>query len=61
MFPVKGAILVKFQFFLGITPIFTGGIVPSLAYGTLQSDKLYRRFLAGHNLLLPIIYKVLLK
>jgi hypothetical protein len=52
MFSVKGTILVKFQFFLGITPVFLGCIIPSFTFGALQRNKFNRGLFTGH--LLPL-------
>jgi hypothetical protein len=48
MFPVKRAILLKFQLFLGIPPVFTGGIVLPLALGALERYQFHHLFLARH-------------
>jgi hypothetical protein len=48
MFPVKGAIFVEFQLFLGIAPVFAGSIIPPLALTTLQSHQFHRSLLARH-------------
>jgi hypothetical protein len=46
--PVKWAVLVQFQFFLGVSPVFLGGVVLPLAFGTLQGDEFNRRLFACH-------------
>jgi hypothetical protein len=48
MFPVKGAIFVEFQFFLGIAPVFTGGVIPPFTLTALQSYQFHRRIFARH-------------
>ena len=48
MFPVKGTIFVKFKFFLGITPVFLGSIVPPFTFTALQCYKLNSRFFSSH-------------
>jgi hypothetical protein len=44
MFPVKGAILLEFQFFLGIPPVFFGGVILPLTFSALQSYQFHRCF-----------------
>jgi cellulose synthase/poly-beta-1,6-N-acetylglucosamine synthase-like glycosyltransferase len=41
MFPVKGAIFVKFQLFLGIAPVYLGGIVFPFTFIAMQRNKFY--------------------
>jgi hypothetical protein len=48
MFAVERAVFFQFQLFLGIPPVFLGGVVLSFALGTLQGDKLNRRLFACH-------------
>jgi hypothetical protein len=43
MFSVKGTVFIKLQFLLDIPPIFLGGVILPLAFGTLQGDKFNRR------------------
>jgi hypothetical protein len=49
MFSVERAILFKFDFTLGIPPVFFGCIVFPLAFGTLQCDKFNSGLFACHN------------
>jgi hypothetical protein len=53
MLPVKGTILIKFKFFLGIPPVFFGGIVFPLTFTALQGYQLHRRLFTRHILPLP--------
>jgi hypothetical protein len=46
---VERAVFVQFQLFLGIPPVFLGGVVSSFALGTLHGDDFNRRLLACHN------------
>jgi hypothetical protein len=46
--PVKGTVFAKFQFFLGVAPVFLGGIIAPLALTALQGYQFYCRFLARH-------------
>jgi hypothetical protein len=55
MLPVKGAILLEFQFFLGIAPVFLGGIIPPLTFGALQGHQLHSGFFTGHILSLLLL------
>jgi hypothetical protein len=41
MLPIKGAILIKFQLFLDIPPIFLSGIIFPLTLGALQRNKFH--------------------
>jgi hypothetical protein len=50
MFPVKGAILIEFKFFLGIPPVLFGGVVFPLAFTALQGYQLHRRLFTRHIL-----------
>jgi hypothetical protein len=50
VFPVMGAVFLKFQFFLDITPVLAGGIIAPLALSALQGKQLHRRlFFTRHN------------
>jgi hypothetical protein len=44
MFAVEGAIFLEFQFFLGIPPIFFGGIIFPFTLTALQGDEFHRCF-----------------
>ena len=52
MFPVKRTIFFKFQLFLGITPVFSGGIVPAFTFAALHANQFHNLFLTRHKLLL---------
>jgi hypothetical protein len=53
MLPVKGTKFFKFQFFLGISPVFAGSIVAPLTLTALQRYQFYRSLLTRHNLTSP--------
>jgi hypothetical protein len=48
MLPVKRTVFFKFQLFLGIPPVFAGGIVPPLALAALKRYQFYNLFLTRH-------------
>jgi hypothetical protein len=52
MFPIKGAIFIKFKFFLGIPPVFFGRIVFPFTFAALQGHQFYRSFFGRHISLL---------
>jgi hypothetical protein len=52
MLPVKGTILVEFQLFLGISPVFFGRVVPPLTFTALKRNELNRCLFARHYLYL---------
>jgi hypothetical protein len=54
MFPVEGAILVEFKFFLGIPPVFFGGVIFPLTFTALQGHQFHRCLFARHILPLPV-------
>jgi hypothetical protein len=43
------AVLLQFQLFLGILPVFLGRIIAALAFGTLERDQFDGTFLGSHN------------
>jgi hypothetical protein len=49
MLPIERAIFVHLKLFLGIPPIFRGGIVPPFTLAALQGYQFNHRFLACHN------------
>jgi hypothetical protein len=54
--PVEGTILVEFKFFLGIPPVFFGGIVFPLTFTTLQGYQFHRGLFARH--ILPLLVQI---
>ena len=54
MLPVKGTVLLEFKLFLGIPPVFAGGIVSPFTLGTLEGYQFCYLFLACHILLLNL-------
>jgi hypothetical protein len=48
MFPVKGAVFLEFQLFLGIPPVFFGGIITPFALSALQGYQFHRGLFACH-------------
>ena len=46
---VKGTILFEFQLFLGVPPVFAGGIISPLTLAALERNQLHHLFLACHT------------
>jgi hypothetical protein len=59
MLPVKGAILAQFQLFLGIAPVFLGGIVLPLTFRALKRHQLNNLLLTSHIYLLLCLFSQL--
>jgi hypothetical protein len=53
MLPVKGAILLKFKFFLSIPPVLFGSIIFSFTFAALQGHQFHCRLFTRHSLPLP--------
>ena len=52
MLSFKRTVFIEFQFLLGITPVFLGGIIPPFAFAALKRNQFHNLFLARHILLL---------
>jgi hypothetical protein len=46
------AVLLQFQLFLGILPVFLGRIIAALAFGALERDQFDGTFLGSHGITL---------
>jgi hypothetical protein len=49
MLSVKRTVLFEFQFFLGVSPVFAGGIVLALALSALKRYQFHHLLLTCHN------------